>query len=51
MKLTFFSFYKEVVLQQLLQDLADMFHVFRPGFGEDENVINVNKYKITDEIS
>ena len=43
MELALLCFYKHLVLQEALENLSDVEHMFLGGAGEDEDVIEVDK--------
>lgn len=51
MKLTFLHFDIQAVLQKLLKDTAHMGLVFGRGSREYENVVQIHKSNMTEEVS
>ena len=50
MEFAFLCFHKEMILQQSLQDLADMLDMFREIPRENENIMQVNKDKAVQHV-
>lgn len=46
----FFSFHEQTVLKKSLQDESDLFHMIYLILGEKENVIQVDKHNVVNEI-
>ncbi len=51
MKLTLIQFDEEMFSQELLEDQANMQHVFLEILGKDKNIIQVYKYKSVQHVS
>lgn len=51
MEFAFFSFHEQTILKQSLKDQPNTSHMICLIFGENENVIHIDKHKVVNEIS